>query len=432
MSFWSRVTENVTWFLVSLFLAFTIWYVANIQSNPIQEQAFQSIPVQVVPPESLILVSQSTTSVRVNLRAQRSTLQLLDRGDITVNVDLTGKTAGTYTVPLNVLVNRPGVITTDTQPTQIKVVLETASAQQKPIHMNVVQPPSVDYNYDAPTSDLLQAEVRGAAGKVDSVVELRGDLDLSEQKGLYTTVMTFVPVDANGNRVNDVTVNPASAPVTVNIYPRPDVRQLTVRPNILFETMAPGYVFQSIRTDPQLVYLSGTPAALELLGDTISTMPIDLTGKTSTFTLDVPLDLPSEDLLVLNGENSVRVEIGLGAQIIARQIDNVEIETIGVPAGATVTVNPPTVSVILAGPFDAIQGLTAEDIQAVIDVNGQANGAHSLTPQIILQQGRITPDSSQVLPASVTVTIDQSTPAPRETPTTQTVPLLTSTPTEIP
>jgi hypothetical protein len=161
-------------------------------------------------------------------------------------------------------------------------------------------------------------------------------------------------------------------------------------------------------------------------------MPIDLTGKTNTFTLDVPLDLPSEDLLVLNGENSVRVEIGLGAQIIARQIDNVEIETIGVPAGASVTVNPPTVSVILAGPFDTIQGLTAEDIQAVIDVNGQSNGSHSLTPQIILQQGRITPDSSQVLPASVTVTIEQSTPAPSATPDLPTVPLLTSTPTKAP
>jgi len=416
MTFWSRLVENTTWFLVSLFLAFTIWYVANIQSDPIQAQQFQSIPVQMAPDASMLLVNQPTTSVRVNLRAQRSTLQSLARDDITVTADLTGKTAGTHTVPLIVRVNRSGVITTDTQPTQIMVVLEQAIAQQKPINLNIMQSPSVDYNYDPPVSDLLQAEVRGASGNVDSVVELRGDLDLSGQRGVYTTVLTFIPVDADGNRVTDVTVNPASTVVTVNIYPRPDVRQLAVRPNILFETLAPGYVFQSVRAEPQLVYLSGTPAALALLGDTISTAPIDLTDKTGNFTLDVPLELPSDDLLVLNGENSVRVEVGLGAQIIARQIDNVEVEVIGLPPNATITLNPPTVSAILAGPFDTIQTLTNEDVQAIIDINGLEAGSHSVTPRITLKQGTITPDTSQVLPASITVTINLPTPEPSATP----------------
>lgn len=416
MRFWSRMVENTTWFLVSLFLAFTIWYVANIQSDPIQAQQFQSIPVQMAPDASMLLVNQPTTSVRVNLRAQRSTLQSLARDDITVTANLTGKTAGTHTVPLIVRVNRSGVITTDTQPTQITVVLEQAIAQQKPINLNIVQPPSADYNYDPPVSDLLQAEIRGASGKVDSVMELRGDLDLSGQRGVYTTVLTFVPVDADGNRVTDVTINPASTVATVNIYPRPDVRQLTIRPNILFETLAPGYVFQSVRAEPQLVYLSGTPAALALLGDTISTAPIDLSGKTGNFTLNVPLELPSDDLLVLNGENSVRVDVGLGAQIIARQIDNVEVEVIGLPAEATINLNPPTVSAILAGPFDTIQTLTNEDVQAIIDVNGLEAGSHSVTPRITLKQGTITPDTSQVLPASITVTINLPTPEPSATP----------------
>ena len=416
MRFWSRMVENMTWFLVSLFLAFTIWYVANIQSDPIQAQQFQSIPVQMAPDASMLLVNQPTTSVRVNLRAQRSTLQSLARDDITVTANLTGKTAGTHTVPLIVRVNRSGVITTDTQPTQITVVLEQAIAQQKPINLNIVQPPSADYNYDPPVSDLLQAEIRGASGKVDSVMELRGDLDLSGQRGVYTTVLTFVPVDADGNRVTDVTINPASTVATVNIYPRPDVRQLTIRPNILFETLAPGYVFQSVRAEPQLVYLSGTPAALALLGDTISTAPIDLSGKTGNFTLNVPLELPSDDLLVLNGENSVRVDVGLGAQIIARQIDNVEVEVIGLPAEATINLNPPTVSAILAGPFDTIQTLTNEDVQAILDENGLEAGSHSVTPRITLKQGTITPDTSQVLPASITVTINLPTPEPSATP----------------
>jgi YbbR domain-containing protein len=416
MNFWSRAAENATWFIVSLFLAFTVWYVANIQSDPIQAQQFQSIPVQMMLDDSMVLVNQPTTTVRVNLRAQRSTLQSLARDDITVTADLTGKPAGTHTIPLVVRVNRSGVIATDTQPTQITAILETISAQQKPINLNIVQPPSADYNSDAPVSDLLQAEVRGASGKVDSVVELRGDLDLSGQKGLYTTTLNLVPVDADGNRVTDVAVNPSTAAVTVNIYPRPDVRQLTVRPNIQFETMAPGYVFQSIRTEPELVYLSGTPAALTLLGDTISTLPIDLTGKTGNFTVDVPLDLPSDDLLVLNGENSVRVEIGLGAQIMARQIDNVPVDVIGVPPNATVTLNPPTISVIVAGPFDTMQTLSADDVQAVIDVNGLDAGSHSVTPRITLQQGTITPDSSQVLPATITVTINMPTPQPSATP----------------
>ena len=50
--------------IVSLFLAFTIWYVANIQSDPIQEQQYQAIQVQMTLDDSMILVNQPTTSVR--------------------------------------------------------------------------------------------------------------------------------------------------------------------------------------------------------------------------------------------------------------------------------------------------------------------------------------------------------------------------------
>ena len=77
---------------------------------------------------------------------------------------------------------------------------------------------------------------------------------------------------------------------------------------------------------------------------------------------------------------------------------------------------PPTISVILAGPFDTIQNLTSEDAQAIIDVNGLGTGSHSVTPIITLEQGTVIPNSSQVLPASITVTITTPTPDSSATP----------------
>ncbi len=413
------IIRNMIWFGVSLLLAFMVWYLATLQADPIDRVVYRGIPILVTPDEGLIITSDALAPITVTVRARTSLLRLMTREDIVASVDLTDKGVGRHTVPLLVRINRPGNASLDTQPTQVTVELEQIEARQKSVTIVITQPSPVEVSNDAPTTDILQAEVRGAASQVAQVDHVQGQVDLSDQRSPFNVEVALVAVDANGAIVPDVTVTPNSAAVFVNIYQRPDVRPLTVRPNIMLETLVPGYVFTNLLTNPSVVYISGSPAVLASLGDTINTKPIDLTDRTEDFEVTVSLDLPDDNLLVLSGDNNITVDIGIEPQITVRQFDSIPITLIGEAATADYVILPPTISVVLNGPLVLLEDLTATDIQAVLDVNGLATGNYDLVPTIVIQQGDVVIENRQLLPATIDLAVSlPTTPEPIAVPPT--------------
>src|SRR5689334_5098585 len=137
----NRVQEmffnNLLWFLASLVVAILVWFVATIEANPIEERVF-TLPITVVPDDGMIVTQQSNETARVIVRAQSSTLQLLQSNDIEVSVNLSGLDAGEHTLPLIVKIARSA--STDTQPAQIRVSLERVVAQQKEVVIDAIPP----------------------------------------------------------------------------------------------------------------------------------------------------------------------------------------------------------------------------------------------------------------------------------------------------
>lgn len=399
------LVQNIIWFGVSLLLAFMVWYLATLQADPIDRAVYRGVPVLVTPDDGLIIISDPISPITVTVRARTSLLRLITREDLIASVDLVGKGVGRHTVPLLVRLNRAGNASLDTQPTQVTVELELMEARQKPVEIVITNPSPVEVSNDAPTTDVLQAEVRGAASQVAQVDHVQGQIDLSDQRSPVSMEVPLVAVDANGAVVPDVTITPQTAGVTVNIYQRPDVRRLTVRPNILLETLPPGYVFTNLLTNPSVVYISGAPSVLASLGDTIDTKPIDLTERTEDFEVSVSLDLPDENLLVLSGDNNIQVNIGIEPQITVRQFDSIPITLIGEAPNAQYAILPPTISVVLNGPLILLDGLAAADIQAVLDVNGLEAGTYDLVPTIVIEQGAVVIENKQLLPAVIALTV---------------------------
>lgn len=407
--------SNLAWLFASLILALGVWVTASIQADPISQQTFNAVAVQLDVPEGLIVTNAPRLSVRVLVRAQRSVLTLLTAEDVVVTADLDGRTSGTHTIPLSVSVNRPGVLGADTQPTQITLSLEAIRAEQKPIRLVINQPPPIDYTYETPTASALQVAVSGALSHVESVAEVRGELDLSNARANFSGDVALVAFDANGRRVSEVTLEPRTVSVEVSVYPRDDVRQLSVRPTLLLETLQEDYLLSSISYEPQTVFVSGGKGELALLGATVETAPISLEGRTTTFSVDVPLILPA-NMLLLTEANSVRVTIGISAQTTVRQLDNIPIEIIGLPASSTASLAPSALSVVLSGPITVLDTLTEQDIQAVVDLNNLRSGSQEVVPRIFVRRADVTLGSITSLPSAVTVTLNMPTPTPTTTP----------------
>lgn len=405
----SQFIQNLGWFAVSFLLALFVWATAALQSNPINQRVFNNIPVQIEAPSGVILTSPSRVTARVFVRAQQSVLDLLTSDDIVVRTDISKHSAGVHTVPLNVTVNRSGAVSTDTQPTQLTIVLEQVKVEQKSVTLVVTNPPPIDYTYEEPTADVLQAQVSGALNQVLEVVEIRGEVDLNNQRNPFTGDISLFAVDINGKRVTDVTIEPRTTRVQASIYPRDDVRQLSVRPNITIETLTEGYVLTKISYEPQTVFVSGALSDLVTMGATLDTIPISLKDFTRDFSVDVPLDLP-DNVLLIGTNNTVTVNIGISAQTTVRQFDNVPVEYIGLTSGYSVTFTPNTISVVLSGSIANINSITSDDINAIIDLNNIGVGNKEIAPRIVIQQGELVPENITPLPAVITVNIMAPTP----------------------
>ena len=113
--------------LAALGLALVIWLVAINEENPLLTEDLQSrVPVTVLGlGDNLAVVEDlSDESVRLRLRAPRSSWEDLDPADFRATLDLTGLGPGENTVPVRVVSRDPQVTILDVQLPQLTVSLD--------------------------------------------------------------------------------------------------------------------------------------------------------------------------------------------------------------------------------------------------------------------------------------------------------------------
>ena len=87
------IFDNFVWFIGSMILAFLIWMIATLQSDPIQQQRYRErIPVHMNADAGLLVTYPAVASrqASVVIRAPSSVLDLLTSDEIVVSADLTG------------------------------------------------------------------------------------------------------------------------------------------------------------------------------------------------------------------------------------------------------------------------------------------------------------------------------------------------------
>ena len=400
--------DNLIWFAGSLVLAFFVWVIATIQSNPIQQARFPGrIDVRMTPDTGLLITSPPAASrtTSVVIRAPRSTYDLLSADEIEVWADLSNLGPGEHTVELKAEVARSQATVVDMSPSVIRITLEESAQRQIPLRAVVASEPPAGYAREAPVFDvdLNQVLVSGPASKVNEVVAAQVSLDLSQQRNPYSADARLIPVDADGHTVDGVTLDPQVVHITVPIRRRDDVREVTVRPQ-LTGTLPDGYVLNSLSYDPTAILVSGSTSQLENLPDTLSTEPIDLSNRTTSFEVSVPVVLPDSNLLVLSGQN-ITVSIEITALTASRQFDNLPVEVLGVPEGYSVHLAPDAVTVLLTGPQPQLDPLASGDVRVSLDLNGLLDGNYTLTPTVSVSQGQFAASNISVLPADIDIEI---------------------------
>lgn len=407
--------DNLSSLLLAFVLALTVWVAAVNAEDPIEERTFPStIPIELRnKPPGLLIVEAPPSNARISLRAPRSVWDDLSTEDIAIWADLSGAEPGRLQVELQHRVSEEPVQVTDLQPSTVRLELESSASNRIPIQVEVAGEPAIGYRATEPTVQPQEAVVSGPSSAVAQVDQLLVEIDISGRSTDLHQNIRVQPLDAEGNPVTDITVDPASADITLGIEDLGGYRSVVVLPKIEGE-VEPGYQLTRITVSPTLVRVfAPDPQVINELSSFVETEPVPLEGATEDFERRVGLNLPEGVSIV--GESSVVVRVSIDP--IENSITVTRpVQLQGLGADLFASASPPTVDLILFGPVSILDELGPDDVRVVVDLLGLEPGTHQLEPEVIVASPEVRVQS--VLPDAVEVTIsDEPPPTPTPTPT---------------
>src|SRR5262249_53058686 len=158
-------------------------------------------------------------------------------------------------------------LVTDIQPAEITVEL----ARQKETKLNIsvvtLGEPSVGFRViaDNTTTTDQSARVVGSETEVNKVKAVQARVSVRERSSPFQEEANLVAVDADGNTISGLTIDPAVTTVNVDIEPRPDVTVLVIIPRLV-GTLPAGYINPDYSLSQNSVGVRGDRTNIDKMG----------------------------------------------------------------------------------------------------------------------------------------------------------------------
>ncbi len=410
-----RLRTSGLQFLLALMLSLALWTFVSFTGNPTEEREVD-VPVTVVePPEGLVVVDPDTglplqprLTTTVQVAVPRSDVANVRVENFSATADLSQLDVGDQTVQIEI--DPPaGARVRRHQPTTLSVRVVPQASGTFPVTISTRNRPAFLFEARDITVALKQATATGPQQLLERVARISVQIDLEGRTATFTDDFTLQAVDVAGAVVPGIEITPASTQVTVPIRPRVNVQRVSVLPRIVGQPAA-GYTNERgddrIDWNPKYVELI---APFEITG-TLTTEPIELTGRTESFTQTVQLDDIDPSITLLTS-NLITVTVpvvpfqtpSLGPVFVPVNVTNLgaDLQWTAQPLGLTVNAR---------GTADQFKQLENNPVQALVDVRGLGPGTYILPAIVRLPGGlQIVGEQPQV---TVTLTAVPSTPTP--------------------
>jgi YbbR domain-containing protein len=406
---------SVLQFLLALILSLALWTFISFTENPtrqgelevdvaVNEPSPGLVPVN--PTTGLPGLSDATTTVRVV--GPRDDVAQLSADQFEASADISNLPAGLHIVPIHVE-PPPEVRLLSYQPKDVTVRLEPVGTKTMTVTQEVVGQPPFSYTYDVVSIASDEVVVRGPQDLVERVEQVVARIDLQGRTSNFTEPIPLEPLDDNGDSVPGVTPIPQETNVSVRISPTITTQRVSVLPQFEGEP-AQGYVVERYDWNPKFVEVGVTPGAGG--ATTLRTEPIDLSGRTESFTETVQLidqegvftQLPTDNVMV-------SVDIIPFAEVQSNIPLSVPVTPVNLDPRLQATAKPPSLDITVSGTFQQLRQLANTTVQATVNLRDLGPGTYTLPVTIDLPKGlEIVGPEPQV-----TVTITQSAPEPTVT-----------------
>lgn len=385
---------------VAAVLLATLLYAGLIVSA--SAEVFQGrVPIQVLnQPEQSVLLDPLPDVTSIRYLAIGADRPPVSTSSFTATIDLAGVSAvpgaQPVSVPVVVTAVDPRIQVIDFEPSRVAVRLDPLVTREVPVEVDLgTVPPGLDVREPVVSQDPVAVSgpdsiVRFVTAAVARVRIDPSGLDINETVGL-------LPVDATGEPVEGVDVQPSTVRVTVQIGSQLATRTLPVQASVSGAPAA-SYEIASVDVQPALVTVEGEADALAGLVS-VATRPVAISGATADVTTEVGLALPAG--VAALGVEQVRVTVVIRPRTGTRSFE-AGIEIVNGSPDLQYRPAVDQVLVTVGGTMDALEAIDPQRLTARLDVAGLGPGTVAVPVTVQLPDGVSLVAAS---PAAVTVTV---------------------------
>jgi YbbR domain-containing protein len=368
-----------------------------------------SVPIETINQPSDVTVRSDLGAVSSIRYFAPSDLGLrVDSTSFRATVDLASVNPSGGPISLTVRVSAvdPRVQVLDYDPRRIIVTLDRVTSREVSVRPVVVGTVPPGLQLGVPTVDQTTAKVTGPAAVIAKVAEVLARFEIDPSGIDINRMVDLIAVDAAGEPLIPVDVEPASARVRVAVFTDRRTRTVPVSP-VVVGTPAAGFEVASVSVLPIVVQVEGDANDLAALGSA-DTLPVSVTGISANLTAPVGLQLPSGVQAI--GDGTVTVTITL-RPLTGTRVFDAGLVLSGARSDRLYTLSTDRVLVTIGGSIADLDRLSGASLVLTLDVSGLDVGAHPVTPSANLTTGLVL---LGVSPSPITVTI--AAPAPSPTP----------------
>ncbi len=408
MKIWKIFVRNLPSFFLALALAMAVWISAVTSQDPTEQRIYPSaIPIEVVGQDpGLLLMGEVPTQLTLTLNAPQSVWGRLSNQPRAIRalIDLSGLDEGSFDVPVQVQVDERPAEIVSYSPGSVLVTLEPFASKEIAVRLIQRGDVATGYQSESPTWEPGTATISGPASVVNQVNEVRAILDLNRTSQDIQRVLSLVAVNTEGAEIKNVSITPKEVQASITVTQRGGYRNVVVKV-VASGQVATGYRVTNISVfPPTITVFSYDPLLVDELPGYVDTATLDLTGVNQDQDLKLPLNLPPGVAVV--GDQTVSVQVGVAPIEGSLTLSDMPVTVVGLAEGLTATVSPEIVDVIISGPLPVLDGLLANDVRVVINMQGEVEGTYQRVPVVEFTNA----DSSQlrvesILPGSIEIHI---------------------------
>ncbi len=378
--------------LLSIVIAFGLWYYVISVVSPGSEEEFIDIPVvlegeSALEERGLMITATGKTSVTLRLSGNRSDLNKLNRSNITIKANLATIYDPGQNIQLSYNISYPGDVANNAfveesrSPGYITVTVEKWNYKDVPV--NVVYTGAVPEGFttknDEETLDYEQIRISGPESVVEQIAQAKIQVSLNGQTETIDHTYKVTLCDENGEPVDSELITVYQQEVRLRL---PIQKVKTVPLNVkVVDGGGATEKTTSITIDPPTIQVCGSAAALENLDEILlGTINLAEYAKAADITFDIVLP---EGVTNMTGITKATVSLKFPA-LSTKTFTIDQILTVNVPEGLKVEVTTQVLDIVLRGPSAEIANITPEDITVTADFTGAEAGTSSRRVQITL------------------------------------------------